>query len=114
MGKLNLSPGLLVLSGAIFCSLAETSGAWAQSSPVAPSSTNDASAPPAPTPVENGPAAAATRANGSAPARPGVNRGTVLQLLTRANPMLWPLAACSIFTVGIALERLLALRRRRG
>lgn len=34
-------------------------------------------------------------------------------MLTRANPMLWPLAACSIFTVGIALERLLALRRRR-
>jgi biopolymer transport protein ExbB len=34
-------------------------------------------------------------------------------LLTRANPMLWPLAACSIFTLGIALERLLALRRRR-
>jgi biopolymer transport protein ExbB len=27
--------------------------------------------------------------------------------------MLWPLAACSIFTVGIALERLLALRRKR-
>ena len=46
-------------------------------------------------------------------ARPGVNRGTVLQLVFRANPMLWPLAACSVFTVGIALERLLALRRRR-
>jgi biopolymer transport protein ExbB len=37
----------------------------------------------------------------------------VLQLLFRANPMLWPLAACSIFTFGLALERLLALRRRR-
>ena len=50
---------------------------------------------------------------GTALTRPGVNRGTVLQLLLRANPMLWPLAACSIFTLGIALERLLALRRRR-
>ena len=48
-----------------------------------------------------------------APGRPGVNRGSIFQLLTRANPMLWPLAACSIFTLGIALERLLALRRRR-
>jgi biopolymer transport protein ExbB len=46
-------------------------------------------------------------------ARPGVNRATVLQLLSQANPMLWPLVACSIFTVGIALERLLALRRKR-
>jgi biopolymer transport protein ExbB len=46
-------------------------------------------------------------------ARPGVNRATLLQLLFQANPMLWPLAACSIFTVGIALERLLALRRKR-
>ena len=43
----------------------------------------------------------------------GSEPGEHLQLLTRANPMLWPLAACSIFTVGIALERLLALRRRR-
>jgi biopolymer transport protein ExbB len=27
--------------------------------------------------------------------------------------MLWPLVACSVFTLGIALERLLALRRKR-
>jgi biopolymer transport protein ExbB len=38
---------------------------------------------------------------------------SVLQLVVRANPMLWPLAACSIFTLGVALERLLALRRKR-
>src|SRR3954447_13563051 len=49
----------------------------------------------------------------SAAAKPGINRGTVLQLLLRANPMLWPLAACSIFTLGIALERFLALRKKR-
>jgi biopolymer transport protein ExbB len=45
--------------------------------------------------------------------RPGVNRGTVLQLLLRANPMLWPLGACSVLTLGVALERLLALRKKR-
>ena len=67
---------------------------------------DDASAPP-PFP--------SARAEQEAPAvaepKPGVNRGSVLQLLFRANPMLWPLAACSIFTLGIALERFLALRR---
>ncbi|QEH36914.1 colicin uptake protein TolQ [Aquisphaera giovannonii] len=47
------------------------------------------------------------------PGKPGVDRGSVLKLLFQANPMLWPLAACSIFTVGVALERLLALRRKR-
>jgi biopolymer transport protein ExbB len=46
-------------------------------------------------------------------AKPGVNRGSVRQLLLQANPMLWPLAACSIFTLGIALERWLAIRRKR-
>jgi biopolymer transport protein ExbB len=37
----------------------------------------------------------------------------VLQLLFRANPMLWPLAACSIFTLGLVMERLLTLRHKR-
>ncbi|MGC8639923.1 MAG: MotA/TolQ/ExbB proton channel family protein [Isosphaeraceae bacterium] len=46
-------------------------------------------------------------------AKPGVNRGSVRQLVFQANPMLWPLAACSIFTLGIALERWLAIRRKR-
>ena len=70
--------------------------------------------PPVPAAAEKGSALLPTPANWDCSrARPGVNRGTVLQLLSRANPMLWPLAACSIFTVGIALERLLALRRRR-
>jgi biopolymer transport protein ExbB len=49
----------------------------------------------------------------AAAGKPGVNRGSVLQLIFRANPMLWPLAACSIFTFGVVLERILALRRRR-
>ena len=46
-------------------------------------------------------------------AKPGVNRGSVRELLFQANPMLWPLGACSVFTLGIALERLLAVRRQR-
>jgi len=45
--------------------------------------------------------------------RPGVDRGTIGRLLWTANPMLWPLAACSIVTLGIALERLSAIRRKR-
>lgn len=45
--------------------------------------------------------------------RPGVDRGTLGRLLWTANPMLWPLAACSIVTLGIALERLSAIRRKR-
>jgi biopolymer transport protein ExbB len=64
-----------------------------------------------PAPAAGG-APAAPGANPQA-AKPGVNRATVLQLVFRANPMLWPLAACSIFTLGLVLERLLALRRKR-
>ena len=67
---------------------------------------DDASAPP---PFTS--ARAEQEAPAAAEPKPGVNRGSVLQLLFRANPMLWPLAACSIFTLGIALERFLALRR---
>lgn len=42
-----------------------------------------------------------------------VDRGSLLRLFTRANPMLWPLAICSVATLGFALERLVALRRER-
>lgn len=45
--------------------------------------------------------------------KPGVDRGTIGRLLWTANPMLWPLAACSILTLGIALERFSAIRRKR-
>jgi biopolymer transport protein ExbB len=34
-------------------------------------------------------------------------------LVLQANPMLWPLAICSVVTLGYVLERLLALRRDR-
>ncbi len=49
----------------------------------------------------------------TAPARPGIDRGAVLRLLLHANPMLWPLAVCSVITLGYVLERFMALRRDR-
>ncbi len=102
---------LLLISIAVCYLLAAPLATLGQSSSGA---AKDASAPPVPSPAEKARDSTTKDANGNAPlARPGVNRASVLQLLARANPMLWPLAACSIFTVGIALERLLALRRRR-
>jgi biopolymer transport protein ExbB len=43
----------------------------------------------------------------------GVNRRSILVLFTRANPMVWLLAVCSVVAVGFALERVVALRRER-
>jgi len=51
--------------------------------------------------------------NPPAAPRPGVDRGTLWRLLSASNPMLWPLAACSILTVGFALERGSAIRRKK-
>ena len=42
-----------------------------------------------------------------------VDRSSVLRLVLQANPMLWPLAICSVVTLGYVLERWLALRRDR-
>ncbi len=42
-----------------------------------------------------------------------VGRRSLVELLRQANPMLWPLAVCSIVTLGFTLERLVALRRAR-
>src|SRR5262249_48904889 len=42
-----------------------------------------------------------------------VGRGSLMQLVRQANPMLWPLVVCSVVTLGFALERGIALRRRR-
>ena len=44
---------------------------------------------------------------------PAVDRSSVIRLILNANPMLWPLAFCSVVTLGYVLERLLALRRER-
>ena len=45
--------------------------------------------------------------------RPGVDRSSVFRLLLHANPMLWPLAICSIVTLGYVMERFASLRRER-
>jgi biopolymer transport protein ExbB len=42
-----------------------------------------------------------------------IGRSSVLRLFTRANPMVWLLAVCSVVTLGFAFERLVALRRDR-
>ncbi|OJW15612.1 MAG: biopolymer transporter [Planctomycetales bacterium 71-10] len=91
---------------------------------VATARAQEPSAPPAPTPaavaaeatkVDPTPAAPeiTPAAKPAADGKPGVDRNTMRRLLLTANPMLWPLAFCSILTVGFALERFLALRRGR-
>jgi biopolymer transport protein ExbB len=52
------------------------------------------------------------RAPGAAQ-KAAVDRSSILSLIWNANPMLWPLALCSVVTVGYVLERWLALRRDR-
>ena len=56
---------------------------------------------------------ASTSGLAGAAQKPGVDRSSIVQLLVQANPLLWPLVACSIFTLGYVLERALALRRER-
>lgn len=43
----------------------------------------------------------------------GVSRKSVLSVFRPDNPILWPLAICSVVTIGFTLERLIALRRGR-
>jgi biopolymer transport protein ExbB len=45
--------------------------------------------------------------------KPAVDRSSILRLVLQANPMLWPLAICSVVTLGYVLERMVALRRDR-
>jgi biopolymer transport protein ExbB len=45
--------------------------------------------------------------------KPGVDRSSIFRLMLHANPMLWPLAICSIVTLGYVMERIAALRRER-
>jgi biopolymer transport protein ExbB len=92
--------------------------AWASALPAqepGPTSpTPDPAAASSKTPKAN-PANPAARTARVAAARPEatVGRGSVLRLFAQANPMLWPLALCSVVAVGYALERLVALRRER-
>ncbi|GIW88054.1 MAG: hypothetical protein KatS3mg108_2378 [Isosphaeraceae bacterium] len=62
--------------------------------PVADASGPVAAAPPAPKPAS----------------APSIGRESLLRLFQQANPMMWPLAACSVVMIGYALERWLALR----
>jgi biopolymer transport protein ExbB len=71
------------------------------------------------------PAAAAARENGvpgvpaapddrsAAGQKPGIGRSSIVRLFRDANPMLWPLAICSVVTLAYVMERLFALRRER-
>jgi biopolymer transport protein ExbB len=61
--------------------------------------------------ASNVPGAAAERPASTTKA--AVDRSSVLRLVLQANPMLWPLAICSVVTLGYVFERLLALRRDR-
>ncbi|MDG3005188.1 MotA/TolQ/ExbB proton channel family protein [Paludisphaera mucosa] len=99
--------------------LAATALAWG----VAPGSIRGQEVPPPPAAEAKKAADAPAPSVGAAPSgasptagaepRPGIDRNAVRRLLLTANPMLWPLAACSILTMGFALERFLALRRKR-
>lgn len=104
-----LRPTSLRLLAACAC-LVATARAQEPSAPPVPASAA-AEAPkvdPTPAAPEITPAA-----KPAADGKPGVDRNTMRRLLLTANPMLWPLAFCSILTVGFALERFLALRRGR-
>jgi biopolymer transport protein ExbB len=62
-----------------------------------------------PAPEAQPPAPAATAQEGVG----RVGRGSLWQLVRQANPMLWPLAVCSVVTLGFALDRGFALRKNR-
>ncbi len=72
----------------------------------APDTPKAAEAIPAPAPT------LASAAPGTA-ANSAVGRASILALVTKANPMLWALALCSVVTLGYTLERMVALRRNR-
>lgn len=43
----------------------------------------------------------------------GIGRESILEIFQDANPMLWPLALCSVVALGFTLERMVALRKGR-
>jgi biopolymer transport protein ExbB len=88
--------------------LAQSAAARAQATPAGEAAPGD------PPRADRGAGAGATGRpeRGTAPApKPGVDRSSILRLLLQANPMLWPLLACSIVMLGYVLERFVALRR---
>jgi biopolymer transport protein ExbB len=101
-------------SGLLIGILALTAGspARAQTEPAQSASEKADSALGAPTRTGASVGALPTDASGP-PTRPGVDRSSVFGLLLHANPMLWPLAICSIVTLGYVMERFAALRREK-
>ncbi len=65
------------------------------------------------TKVQVDPSGSASGAPSAPTPRAAVDRSSIWQLVLNANPMLWPLAICSVVTLGYVLERWLALRRDR-
>jgi biopolymer transport protein ExbB len=59
-------------------------------------------------PVPLNPSAGAASAS-----KPAVDRSSIFRLLINANPMLWPLAICSIVTLGYVMERFAGLRHEK-
>ena len=73
-----------------------------------------APAPPAASTAAPEPAATRPTPEAAPAASPtAVGRSSIMALVSKANPMLWTLALCSVVTVGYTLERLIALRRNR-
>jgi biopolymer transport protein ExbB len=88
------------------------SASFAQTSDPAPTPVEPSGKAPPPPTLEKGKTRGARTSSTAQPAS-AVGRGSVLKLITQANPMLWPLGLCSIVAVGFALERFVALRRER-
>lgn len=103
--------------GFVWLGVAALGLVWVRFAPAqdpTPSPTSgSAPAAPAPPPPTEAIADAVAPATGSASAPAGVSRSSIMALVSRANPMLWALALCSVVTVGYTLERLVALRRNR-
>lgn len=68
---------------------------------------------PQPPPSADGARTAGPASSPTAAPPAAVGRSSIVALVSKANPMLWTLALCSVVTVGYTLERLIALRRNR-
>jgi len=62
-------------------------------------------------PVAEPPAAGPQENATGSPA--AIGRGSMVRLFAEANPLLWPLLACSVVALMFALERFIALRKER-
>ena len=67
---------------------------------------------PAPSPSSTNPEPVANTSTADRPSS-AIGRASIMALVSKANPMLWALALCSVVTVGYTLERMVALRRNR-